>query len=1182
MSEFKFEAPNGIFYPFEIEGDVPTEEEMMGISQILEQKHSTRATPEEFLTPDAQAAPRASLASPSTTTIGSGPAGANGQAGVTVTVDQLEDSFLTPAQRQEVLDSTREVYSQDPTFNESFFGDSVKGEGGRPKRIPRMSVDKLTGEVDVYGNTMVEGIRDGIRSGATLIGDGVDLARRGLGLEEKNYGEMVQNNMSEYDETRFLQGIGKEASGMLAPGGAGAKIAGGVAYVAKLGPKVTALVKGLGMSLGTTAGTDADDTSTVFTGENALIPIDVIEKNLGVDPTDPKYVQRMQTRTNILLEEGVVGVALQGTVKGGLFLAKFTASIPFGMISNLLGLNSLSKTQKLAVEEINDRLIAAQTTFDKDGVASEGYEATLRNLADSIEKHAQTIIDIDDPLLDKIAFDESTMNALIKAVNSGDIALVEETVVKARQIQQGAILKDGATARAAGQSRVATLGALDNTSERLGGTDAVDAATESLQNKALGDIDAADADVFELDVQVKQAEAELELAIKEDPLIGESLDALGNKTGVEFRAENSTGALRGMADRVIESYRILKGQRNEVYGGVKGGDLDSEALFEFLKGAKPAQLDAARNSLGRTNQLATIFDIIDPSRTKSVDVTDAKGKVSTQTAPMSDEELLEEFNAALEAAGIVDYGTMFSKLRGPMAALKSELFDNADTAAKGAGRELDELIKFIDGKLLDGTGDDELIDAVAAAKDWDLENFIPYFRDTPQLAEIARVFDERIASSSTGTGVRSNANFTPIRQEAVNQIAQSLSEDAALYGQKVIQLLRTEAGGESADDVVSFFINEAMRPLQNSIKMKGTPSDEAVLEAVNSLQQYASLIVDEFPEAAKRIRVLEDNLLSGGSKARMLGSSLDEAALAAERVRDRVFNVQLNEFFGANGLPVENAQKAWTALLSNFSSSGDVGRFNKLVDAVLESGDEIVIDGMRAAVLKQVRQKFVTNGKTASGTPAMSLSQIAKDAQTGEGHERLLEALQTVFKGRENVAEGIIDLLAKSGDEQALATRSSVIAGSDTVVKKEQLAALNSIVTAAFGVLSRRGAVIRAGATRIINKTNQTEKYNDAVDFVLANPKLYADLTRQIADQKFGKATGVMSYVNAMYDPVIAALVKAGMVSQNEADEILQNPERLLEVAEMEAVFTEEVQGIRDSAGGFFDKVGAQMKSLFD
>ena len=129
MSEFKFEAPNGIFYPFEIEGDVPTEEEMMGISQILEQKHSTRATPEEFLTPDAQAAPRASLASPSTTTIGSGPAGANGQAGVTVTVDQLEDSFLTPAQRQEVLDSTREVYSQDPTFNESFFGDSVKGEG---------------------------------------------------------------------------------------------------------------------------------------------------------------------------------------------------------------------------------------------------------------------------------------------------------------------------------------------------------------------------------------------------------------------------------------------------------------------------------------------------------------------------------------------------------------------------------------------------------------------------------------------------------------------------------------------------------------------------------------------------------------------------------------------------------------------------------------------------------------------------------------------------------------------------------------------------------------------------------------------------------------------------------------------------------------------------------------------
>ena len=1181
MSEFMFEAPNGILYPFEIEGDVPTEEELLGISQILEQNHTTRDTPEEFLTPDAQAAPRSSLASPTTKVIGSGPRGSDGQAGVTVTVDQLNDSFLSREERQQVIDETRAVYESDPTYNDSLFGSSVRGADNVPYRIPSMNVGP-DGDVDINNSVITEGVRDGVKHLVTLGGDVVDGVRSLAGAEPKNYGQQVVEGMSEFKEERMLQGLGKEASGMLSPGGAGAKIAGYVADVAKLGPKVTALVKGFGMSLGTTAGTNANNSSTVFTGDNALIPVEIIEKNFGVDPTDPKYVQRMQTRTNILLEEGVVGVALQGTVKGGLFLAKFTASIPFGMISNLLGLNSLSKTQLLAVEEINDRLMAAQATFDKDGAASEGYEATLRNLADSIEKHAQTVIDIDDPLLDSLAFDESTMNALIKAVNSGDINLVEETVVKARQIQQGAILKDGATARAAGQSRVATEDALTSVDQRLGGTDAVDAATDSIQTKALGDIDAADTAAFDLDVQVKQAAAELELAIKEDPLIGESLDALGNKTGVEFRAENSTGALRGMADRVIESYRVLKGQRNEVYGGVEGGDLDSDALFEFLRGAKPAQLDAARNSLGRTNQLATIFDIIDPSRTKSIDVTDAKGKVSTQTTPMSDEELMEEFNAALEAAGIVDYGTMFSKLRGPMAALKSELFDNADTAAKGAGRELDELIKFIDGKLLDGTGDDELIDAVAAAKAWDQENFIPYFRDTPQLAEIARVFDERIASSSTGTGVRSNANFTPIRQEAVNQIGQSLSEDAALYGQKVIQLLRTEAGGESADDVVSFFINEAMRPLQNSIRMKGTPSDEAILEAVNSLQQYASLIVDEFPEAAKRIRVLEDNLLSGGSKSRMLGASLDEATLAAERVRERVFNVQLNEFFGANGLPVENAQRAWTALLTNFSSANDVGRFRNLVDAALASGDEIVIDGMRAAVIKQVKQKFVTNGKTASGTPAMSLSQIAKDSQTGDGHERLLEALQAVFKGRENVAEGIIDLLARSGDEQALATRSAVIAGSDTVVKKEQLAALNSIVTAAFGVLSRRGAVIRAGATRIINKTNQTEKYNDAVDFVLANPKLYANLTRQIADQKFGKATGIRSYLNAMYDPAIAALVKAGMVSEKEANEMLESPDRLIEAAELEAALTEGVQDARDGAGGFIRTIGDQMKSLFD
>lgn len=1160
----KYEAPNGIVYSFEIDGDVPTPEEERDIEQeFTRREYQNRTTAEEFLTPDALAEPAATLATPTTTVVGSGPMGADGRPGVTVTVDALNNSFLSREERQQVLDQTRERYEQDPTYNDSIFGSSVRGADNVPYRIPSMTVG-FDGDIDINNSVIQEGVRDGAKHIAVLGGDAVDAARSLVGAESKDYGQKIQEGMSEFKEERLFQSLGKEASGMIGPGGVGAGIAKIGASILKLGPKLKALVTGTGIAVGTTAGTDADDVSTVFTGDNALLPSDLVEGYLGVDPSDPKWKQRMQVRTNILLEEGTLGTLLEGTVKTAGVLTKLAGEMSLGTLFTTLGMGQRSRQQMLAVKEINERLSAVETS------SGEQREAFLRNLADSIEKHAQTVIDIDDPLVDLITLDNSTMNAFYQAVESGDMVALERTINKARQIQQGAISKGGATEVAAGSARTATEGTMDTTVDRLGGDAAVDEATTVLQNQALGEIDEADRVVVGLEGEIAQADAALNAAIDEDPLVGESLASLSQKTGVEFTAQGSTGRLRNIADRVIESYRVLKGQRNEVYETVEGGDLDTEALFEFLRGTKPAQLDAARNSVGRTNQLATIFDIIDPSRTKQIDVTDAKGKVSTETAPMSDEELLEEFNAALEEAGIVDYGTMFSKLRGPMASLKSELFDNADTAARGAGRELDQLIKFIDGKLLDGTGDDELIEAVAMAKAWDQENFIPYFRDTPQLAEIARVFDERIASSSTPTGVRSGADFNSVRQTSVNQIKEGLSEDAALYGERVIQLLRTEAGGGDADDVVGFFINEAMRPLQSSIKFNGTPSEEAVVQAVSSLQQYASLIVDEFPDAAKRIKVLEDNLLAGGNKSRMLGKSLDEAREAAERVKEKVFNVKLNEFFGDNGLPVKNAQAAWTKLLNNFDSAQDVGRFTNLMDAVFEAGDPIVIQGMQAAVLKRVRESFITSAKTVSGTPGMSLSGIAKDSVTGTGSKRLLEALQIAFKDRPVVAEGLIDLLARSGNEQALATRSGIIAGSDTAVKKEQLQSFNSLVTVILGPLSRTGARVRAVGTKLINRAGGEEAYQDAVDFVLANPEEYARLTRKIMDQEFGAKTGIRGFINASIDPVLSSLVKAGMVDPNDAQEIQQSPDRIYQALEMEAMATEEVQKIRDSAGSIW------------
>jgi hypothetical protein len=507
MSEFKFEAPNGVFYPFKIEGDVPTEEEALAISQFLEENYSTRTTAEEFLTPDALAAPAATLATPTTAVVGSGPMGADGQPGVTVTVDSLNDSFLSPSERQEVINQTRERYEQDPTYNSSIFGDSVRGADGVPYRIPNMTVG-FDGDVDINNSVIAEGIRDGVKNVAVLGGDVIDAGRSLVGAEPKNYGQKIQEGVSEFKEERVLQSLGKEASGMVGPGGLGAIGAKIGAGLLKLGPKMKALATGAGISAGTTAGSDADDVSTILTGENALLPSDLVEGYLGVDPSDPKWKQRMQVRTNILLEDATLGTLLEGTVKTAGVLTKLAGEMSLGTVFTTLGVGQRTRQQMLAVKEINERLSAVE------GATGEQREAFLRNLADAVEKHAQTIIDIDDPLVDLITLDNSTMNAFYEAVEAGDMVALERTINRARQIQQGAISKGGATEVAAGSARTATEGTMDTTVDRLGGDAAVDQSTTALQNQALGEIDEADRVVAGLGDEIARADAELNAAIQ--------------------------------------------------------------------------------------------------------------------------------------------------------------------------------------------------------------------------------------------------------------------------------------------------------------------------------------------------------------------------------------------------------------------------------------------------------------------------------------------------------------------------------------------------------------------------------------------------------------------------------------------------------------------------------------------
>jgi len=1196
---------------FEIAGDEPTTEELKGIQSY----YDSLKRPDD--------APKTR---PTSNIIG------ENEYGKVLTMEALNKmTWLSGEEKKKMADQIESRYDDGTgKYKDGWFSDSYDGN-----RIPMRTYDPVDGTLSNTNQFIPEGINNGIQNSAEFVADVGDLVTGGINkagkylsdpntvagakatadalsssgsvtgfisslparalsiagepvgnLLEKvpatNMGERVEEKTTRYveDGVGFVNGarsMGQEAAGYLAPGKILQLGVKGLMRVfgkkAKQSTKIAA--ESAGAVVGGISGIDTES-SGLFLGDEAMFKglqetIPVL-KGLNYDEDASRLENNMKARLNFLIEDVTFGKAIAGSVKLAGVVGKVSMEMFLGGAATAVGAGRRTRQQELAVREITDRLIAAQGA-----TGGEEKEAFVRNLVEALDKHAETIIEIDQDIIGTITVDNSTMNAFLQAVAEGDMEVARKVVQKAKGIQQAQVLKGADTAQAASNMAQATDEALIGGIDNLGGADAANSAVKRVQDDALEELDGANTKVADIDAELEETRVLLEETIKDDPLLSETLDALSSKSGVDFRAENSSGLMTDIVDRIGAAYGKLKGQRNEVYGEVQGGDLDFQGMYDFLRGVEPAQLDAARMSLGRTNQLKGIFDVIDQSRTVVDEVMDAKGKTSSVTRAKTDEELMEDFVQALEDAGITDYGSMFQNLRGPLAALKSELFQGADVASKGAGQELDQFIKYIDGDLLDAADDVDLKELVEGAKAWDNENFIPFFRATPPLREIARIYDQQIYSSSNPSGVRSNAQPMEMRTVGGKLVSEAFTEANRFYGQKIVKLLQSAEGGESADDVVGWIVNEVMAPLQSSVKLNGQASEEAIMQAVNSLQNYGTVLRD-FPEVAQRIRNLEDGITSSRGKQRLLDTELEKAKVSAAEIEKRVYKGELEDFFGDQGLPIKEGQQIIDKLISDFNTK-DIGRLESLSEAFQASGNPVLIEGLQAAYLARVKRAFVTTSRSSADSPVFSLAQIAKDTETGDGTGRMLEGLRMVFADKPAVADGVIDLLARSGNEQAIKSNIAIPTQSGTAGLQEQTRAFNSMVTVLLGPLSRTGSRVRAIGTRFINKVTDESQYNDVIDELLANPKVYSEVLQKIANQDYGTLTGYKGFVNRNLDITLNSFVAAGIFDADRAEEYrLMDEDTIAEMIEMEEAFREN----KRTATGFFDKVGDQMKSLFD
>jgi hypothetical protein len=339
---------------------------------------------------------------------------------------------------------------------------------------------------------------------------------------------------------------------------------------------------------------------------------------------------------------------------------------------------------------------------------------------------------------------------------------------------------------------------------------------------------------------------------------------------------------------------------------------------------------------------------------------------------------------------------------------------------------------------------------------------------------------------------------------------------------------------------------------------------------------YATVLRREFPEQADRIRILQDDILTGKQNIRNLEGILEAAKANAAEVEELMFKGQLQDFFEKQGIPKgwksrENPQGIWDTLINNFNSPQDAGRFRMLAEDIHATNDPVLIRGMQSAYLNRMQSNFFVPKQTSNGSRIMSEAKLLKEADSG----RFAEGLRMVFKDKPEIAETMMGVLERAGIVQGNATRSGLTLNSLTAFTQQRVRDLNSVVTVLLGPLSRTGAKARAIGTKLINKAAGPEAYEDAVDKLLADPKAFADVLETIIARDYKQPSDLK-------EVAVAAFVRAGFFEADREEEFLSmDPATFNALVQSETMLREGAEQVQQGWRGTLDEMENWARSWF-
>ena len=969
--------------------------------------------------------------------------------------------------------------------------------------------------------------------------------------------EFIEDNVSDINTDDSLgDTLITEGAGILTGGGAGLKVISWLPALAKT-KYVGGLARMLGFEIGAVS-TMSSDVQTLAVGDNSLLN-DVtggalteampFMAGMEINPEDPKYQQVLDKRFNILADAIALLGPAETAVRGLTSAAAFSWSLTGGQIFKALRPNS---AQEMVARNILDEFAGVTGDPVKD---KEARERILK----LVEENKQVFIEIPEEMGGNIEYTTDTMSAIMRALENDDTEAARRLYATAqgllkKQMQEGRgspELVQKASLPGRKLEEVAS-----QTEEVFGGTDAINLSNDGFAGAGQKVIDDADGVVTNLNTQLDEVNNQVGTLLREDPTFGEKIKQIENIVQFDIYAGRNQAA-DGIVANLRRAYETMTDQKNSLYTAIKGGEINPNGLIEILQDLQPGQISAAKEQLKPNSIFGRLLDEVQLV-TKQVD-----GEAVTETAEQMQARMLKFINDE----GL-DFQTLYREIRPAVAQNASDMFAQGNNAA---GRVMREFVSYIDTKAVDDLiefGDDEVAEAAVAAKEYYVKEYSPFWRDGMALEEIGNIHTQTVGRTSDDMAKQGlEIQTKKFNKNSRQQVVAALSDSEKEAGEQIIGML--DQGG-NAGLVTDYIIGDIMGKLSTRIGGTTKIPDIDTADIIESLSGYGTLVRENFPDQATRIDTLLDNLRNSSLTREQLEEQIKSATDAATKARETIYNDKLSAFFQPNGKATIDGYSSFEKIMTSPNSLRKMpgteefeGPFADLIKTARESGDPVLIDGMKAAYARFYKKKFLAATRELGGNRMLKTS---TDTAVADGLDKVLLYGEAVFSDTPALMNGLKELLRETGIITRAKGAKAVGAGSDTVaniLQQGAKTALDKSVTLTLGVLSRAGARIRAAGTGYITNAFDKRRVAALSDIMFADPDIFLEVAKKVTNddgsiastakevlKTYGFRVGIYNEDNEPSDAeMLELLIDTERMFREGRDAVQQTGEALIEGA---------------------------------